>query len=269
MRKLPLDIITPTLNAGNFVGSCILSTSNLRNSGARHIIVDSGSTDGTLVKVRSAGINLIYHPPGNMYSAINRGISETDSEWITYLNGDDIIFPDAITSALESAAGNVDVIYGNIDYIDHVGRFLHHWKSAQEDDFRGLFGNRVMPFPQPGTLFRRSLWEKLHGFNEGYMYSADFDFFLRAFLEGARFKYFKNFPVAAFRLHQSQISQKYVESMHSEVRQSIMHSGLQLGWYETVVVKAKMRYKNLNSYLSRILRYSHIYQKLKIPRTIE
>ena len=269
MRKLPLDIITPTLNAGNFVGSCILSTSNLRISGARHIIVDSGSTDETIQKVNLHGAELLYHPPGNMYAAINKGVCDSHNEWVTYINGDDLLFPTSIVDALKEFGEDHDVIYGNVDYIDSEGRFLHHWKSATVKQLPGLFANRVMPFAQQGTLFRRSLWEKLCGFDEKFKYSGDFDFFLRALKLGARFGYLNKKPIAAFRIHEDQISQSFDNEMRAEGGLSVNYAGLEVGVYQKLVAKVVMRKRNMESYLLRYMRYSHLYQKRRLARTME
>lgn len=267
--KIPnlLDVITPTLNIANYIENCLLSTKAL-GCLANHIVVDSGSTDGTLEKVRLAGVNSVYHPPGNMYAAINRGIAETDSKWVTYLNADDIVYPNEIKNVLENIADDCDVVYGNIDYIDSEGRFLHHWKSAQSENFAGLFAKNIMPFPQQGAIFRRSLWEKLSGFDERYKYAADFDFFLRAFAQGAKFHYYDRMPVAGFRLHSNQISQNHADSMFEEGRRSFKKSALGVNRYQIIRAIAGMRLRNINGYLSRILRYHHLYGKMRIIKSI-
>lgn len=262
-----LDVVTPTLNVAKYIENSLLSTKQL-GIYANHTIVDSGSNDGTLQKVRSAGVNTIYHPPGNMYAAINRGILETNSKWLTYLNGDDIIYPVAMSRALESAPDNCDVVYGNIDYIDDDGRFLHHWKSAPVRDFAGLFASLMMPFPQQGTIFRRSLWEKLGGFDEQFKFSADFDFFLRAFKMKAKFSYYDKLPLAAFRLHQDQISQNYADKMQIEGQLAVMNSALVTSHSEKITAVTRMRIRNINSYVVRIVRNLHLNQTLRIVKAI-
>jgi glycosyltransferase involved in cell wall biosynthesis len=264
-----LDVITPTLNAANYLDFCLLSTKQLREHIVNHIVVDSGSKDSTMDIANWHDVKTIYHPPGNMYAAINKGISETKSQWVTYLNGDDLIHPNSLTLALESMGDDYDVIYANIDYIDDEGRFLHHWKSAKTTSFAGLFASNIMPFPQQGTLFRRSLWEKLGCFREQFRYSADFDFFLRAFVSGARFGYFSVAPTAAFRLHGDQISQNFASTMYFEGRQSFADTGLSISQYEILRCKLHMRIRNLNSYIVRLLRSSHLQRKTGIVKSIQ
>lgn len=268
MIKLSLDIITPTLNAGSYIEYCLLSTSNLRSVGGRHIVVDSGSTDETIKKVDSHGIERLFHPPGNMYSAINKGIHDCNSEWVTYINGDDMLFSDSVMDALKFYGKDHDVIYGNVDYIDPEGRFLHYWKSATPKHLPCLFANRIMPFGQQGTLFRRSLWEKIGGFDDNFKYSADFDFFLRAVKLKARFASWKKKPIAAFRIHPEQISQISADEMQAEGDLSLSKSALEVGLFQKSVAKLIMRGRNLESYLVRYMRYNHLYQKRRLTRTI-
>jgi glycosyltransferase involved in cell wall biosynthesis len=264
-----LDVITPTLNADKYLDFCLLSTKQLRETIVSHILVDSGSKDRTLDVANWHEVKSIYYPPGNMYAAINGGITESDSEWVTYLNGDDFIYPKSLMLALESMGDDYDVIYANIDYIDDEGRFVHHWKSAETSNFAGLFASNIMPFPQQGTLFRRSLWEKLGGFREQFRYSADFDFFLRAFASGARFGYFCGAPTAAFRLHGDQISHNFISAMQSEVRESVADAQLLATPHEMIFAKFNMRVRNLSSYIVRFLRFAHLYRRFRFIRSIQ
>ena len=263
-----LSIVTPTLNAQKFLEQCLLSTLPFRVNSGTHLLVDSGSFDETLSLGLKHGVSSVYCPPGNMYHAINTGIRSTSSIWVTYINSDDLLYHGSIASAFECLSDDYDVIYGNIDYVDSEGRFLHHWLSATSQTFGGLFSDSIMPFPQPGAFFRRSLWEKLGGFNECYKYSSDFDFFLRAFLAGARFGYFNGPPVAAFRLHSQQISQNQAGIMRAEAEDALRSAGLGLNFFTKLISKMKMRNRNLFSYLVRTLRHRHLYGSWRFSKTI-
>ena len=252
-KNAKLTIITPTLNCAQTIKDTINSTSNLRRSIATHLIVDSGSSDGTVSISVSDGLEVKYYPPGNMYAAINYGISLCDSEWVTYINGDDILFSESMMASLASD-NDVDVIYGNIDYIDGEGRFLFPWSSAPKVDFKALFFAGVMPFPQPGTFFRKSLWEKLGGFNEEFKFSSDFDFFLRAYMAEAKFLHYDRYTSAAFRLHKMQISNLHKEAMFLESRKAIIQSGLRVGVIRRMWSLSRMRIRNIRNYLIRYLR---------------
>ena len=218
-----LAITTPTLNSGRFFEQTVLSVESLTHQGATYIVFDSGSTDSTLEIAQRRKVPVSYCPPGNMYAAVNAGLSGMDVDWLTYLNSDDIIFSDSIMGALNEYGDCADIIYGDTDYIDSSGRFLFEKKAPKEKYLGDIFSLGVMPFAQPGTLFRRSVFEQLQGFSVKYRYCSDFDFFLRAFLQGFRFAYYRRSPIAAFRIHAEQFSHTMAEAMSVETR-DIMHS---------------------------------------------
>lgn len=268
LNNMNIDIITPTLNSESFIEVCLLSTKKLREKSVVHLLVDSYSTDRTVEIASRHNVSVVDCPPGNMYQAINLGIANTASEWVTYINSDDMLFSDGVFDAFMSYNDCSDVIYGNVDYVDSNGRFLHHWRSASPKTLLKLFASGFMPFPQQGTIFRRSLWEKLGGFQEKYKYSADFDFFLRALMSGARFGYYTKDPVAAFRLHGQQISQNFSDAMVVEVEKAVSESSIEIPQYEKYHSKLQVRFQNIPSYLMRLLRHHHLYGCWSFARTI-
>jgi len=201
-----LDIVTPTLNSGQYILATISSLNLSGCAPVKHIIVDSYSSDSTLDIARACGSHVLQFPPGNMYSAINYGLRSGSAEWCAYINSDDLIYADAYFNALYSLGESADIIYGNADYVDSIGRFLHYWNSPSPLYLKYLLRSSTMPFPQPTMIFRRSVFEQLGGFNDRYSYSADFDFVLRAHTAGFYFQKYCGGPMAAFRLHTVQIS---------------------------------------------------------------
>lgn len=187
----------------------------LMRAGAEHIVVDSGSEDGTVEIARHAGSKIVYHPPGNMYEAINAGLKTARGEWLTYINGDDLLFADSTREALESVCEEATVIYGDIDFIDDQGRFLFSRRTPNPRHLSWLM-RYYNPFPQQGTLFRREVFERLGGFRTEFRFAADLDFFVRCSLQGERFWKFRGKSVAAFRLSPKQLSQSAIKEMAPE-----------------------------------------------------
>ena len=72
------------------------------------------------------------------------------------------------------------------------------------------------PLPQQGTLFRRSLYEAIDGFDEDFRYSADYDFWVRALGSGCRVQKYTERSVAGFRLLVEQLSQSKKGEMAPE-----------------------------------------------------
>ncbi|MBP6505935.1 MAG: glycosyltransferase [Opitutaceae bacterium] len=199
--------MTPTLNCAATLPATLASLVPLQDIGLRHIIVDSGSDDGTIELAEAAGAEIISFPRGNIYSAINVGMAEARSEWVTYINGDDLLYADAIIDSLAKNNGRAGVVYGNIDHIDTSGRFLFSWRSPQPRHLRWLM-KHYCPVPQQGTLFRREVFERMGGFNTQFRFSADYDFFSRCCINSEIFGKYDNRSIAAFRLMPSQLSQR-------------------------------------------------------------
>ena len=206
MKLGQLTIVTPTLNSANTIRGTLESLRPLVEEGAQHIVVDSGSTDGTMEIARQFGSEVVYHPPGNMYAAINAGMEKARGEWLTYINSDDLLFADYVVEALEIVSNGVDVIYGDIDFIDDQGRFLFSRRAPDPYHLSWLM-RYYNPFPQQGALFKREAFDRVGGFNTQFRFASDLDFFVRCMLGGERFYKFRGKSVAAFRLLPSQLSQ--------------------------------------------------------------
>jgi glycosyltransferase len=227
--------------------------------GAEHIVVDSNSDDGTCELAQAYGAHVIQFPKGNMYAAINEGMKMAKGEWLTYLNGDDIIYADTTCDALRNNSANADILYGDIDYLDAVGRFLFSWRYPSPRYLRALMAY-YCPFPQQGMLYRRNIYEKLGGYDTRYKFSADYDMCVRAALSGCRFVKYGPKTVAGFRLLPTQLSQSHKAEMAPEGQQI----RALLGTSQPTLVRPLLRswslaYRFLTNLDSRWLRRSRGY----------
>ncbi len=211
----------------------------------------------------------VYYPKGNMYAAINFGLCIGESKWCTYINSDDIIFPHAFANLFKMAKSKMaDIGYGNIDYIDQEGRFVHSWNSAPISQISAIFDSKLSPVSQPGTIFRRELYQSLGGFDERFKYAADYDFFLRAYKMNAKFFKYKGDTVAAFRLHEHQISQKYSANMKKEAQESYSQLIQTTSLMHRKYVRIAMYIRNLPNYIIRILRWQQLNGSFVFPKTM-
>lgn len=240
----------------------------LLEAGAELIVADSGSRDGTTEICRDFGAVVIQVPPGNLYQAVNEALRGAKQEWLTYLNGDDLIYSDVVKAALQEFGAAADVIYGCIDYIDFLGRFLGSWTSPPPREFVSLAAAGIMPIPQQGTMFRRRVFEKLNGFDLRYRYSGDFDFFLRAKLQGFTFIRRSIPRIAAFRLHSGQISQKREAEMIAECVDFRRRNVLPTRRVASIVAFSLFRARNWDTYVVRLLRTRQLQGTLRWNRTM-
>lgn len=247
-----IGVVVPTLNAARTLGATL---SSLRRNAVVTdvIVVDSGSADGTPAIARAHGVRVVDAPAEGMYPAINRGCHVLATEWLTYLNADDVAF-DWDRSVAIGEDRRADVVYGTVDFVDAAGRFVHSWSSPRPSRLLGLYRAGLSPLLQQGTLFRRRVFHALGGFDSRLRFVGDADFFLRALMADFRFVRLGHPPVAAFRLHAEQLSQRHAREMAAEHRAMLLAHGIVPSRIRTAFAAASHRLAHLRQYALRILR---------------
>ncbi|MEM1255555.1 MAG: glycosyltransferase [Cyanobacteria bacterium P01_H01_bin.21] len=263
-----ISYVVPTLNSEKTLDQTLLSLNSQVGIDVDVTVVDSGSTDGTLDICERWGIKVIYAKPGNMYYAINVGLSESDSEWVAYINSDDYLYADSILRLINNGDRNCsDVVYGNCDYVDCYGRFMYAFNPPNPRWLKSICRTGGMGFAQQTSIFRNSLYKKLNGFDENYRFVADRDFYVRALMSGASFSYLRGPSLACFRLHNNQFSQQSHDLMSEEGQKimsslvnecSILDSGVRFIW----------RMSNFQNYALRIIRQSLLADRWQINKSM-
>ena len=193
---MQLSIITINLNNLKGLKSTIKSVINQSFSNFEHIIVDGGSSDGSLEYLKKLDGNTVRwlsEPDKGIYDAMNKGASMAKSEYLYFLNsGDELVGPDALLE-IESHLDGTDLIYGNINIIDGVTKRTK--KAPEKLSFRYLYDD--LPAHQ-ATFTKRTLFEELGGYDNKLKIVADWKFFALAVLKcNASYKYinssFSNF----------------------------------------------------------------------------
>ena len=104
-----VSVITPVLNAADTLELTLLSVSAQTYSNIEHIVIDGGSTDGTVDILQrfqsSAQLRWQSEPDSGMYSAINKGIALARGGYISYLNADDLYLPWSVEKAVSVMMG--------------------------------------------------------------------------------------------------------------------------------------------------------------------
>src|SRR5215471_7494468 len=118
MSRPQIGVVVPTLNSASTLQWTLCSLRSQRNVTQEIVVADSGSNDGTPDICKGWGIKTIYVPPGNMYRAINAGLSQIESEWVTYLNSDDIVYPDSYARLVACGEQQgASLVYGDCDFV--------------------------------------------------------------------------------------------------------------------------------------------------------
>ena len=217
--KTLVSIITPSWNSEAFLEQTILSVINQAYKNVEHIIVDGGSTDGTLEIVRKYEKNIthwISEPDEGMYQAINKGMVCAKGQIVAYLNSDDLYYPNTISKIVDlfNAHADVDLIYGNLDFISEDKKRLFTQKYPRFNWERFVSSEYAL-IGQPAAFWRRELAKKTGPFDETMRMAADFDFFIRAGAAGRTMHV--DDVLAAFRVHPKSLTSSQIALGKEEV----------------------------------------------------
>ena len=197
-----VSIVTPVLNGERFLPETLASVRGQDYPRIEHVVVDGGSTDGTLALLRGApGVVWASARDAGMYDAIGRGFDLARGEILAYQNSDDrYVVPGAVSAAVRHLAAHpeTDVVYGDFRYIDEAGRVLARPAPGREFDLAAL--RRHSFVPPHATFVRRRVVEEGHRPDPSLRYAGDWDWFLGMAGAGKRFDHLPA-VLAEFRLH--------------------------------------------------------------------
>jgi len=120
------SIVTPCFNALPYLKLCCASVADQQGVTLEHIVVDGGSTDGTVDWLKGqSGLRWVSEPDQGMYNAINKGLRMAQGELVAHLNSDEQYLPGVLeTVAHRFSRGDNDVILGNAIVVDPEGRYI-------------------------------------------------------------------------------------------------------------------------------------------------
>lgn len=185
------SIITVCFNSAETIEDTIKSALSQDYKDIEYILVDGGSTDGTLEilsKYQTQIFKYISEPDNGVYDAMNKGIRLSTGDIIATLNADDVYADETIVGQMIEfmQSNGLDAVYGDLAYIDpnnsnHVTRF---WKAGEYK--RGAFYYGWV-IPHPTFFCRKQVFERHGYFNNDFRIAADFELMLR-FIEKHRIK---------------------------------------------------------------------------------
>ncbi|MFZ5910085.1 MAG: glycosyltransferase family 2 protein [Chloroflexota bacterium] len=185
-----ISIVTPSLNRVEMLKAAVQSVVAQEYPNYEHIIVDGGSTDGTLEFIKTQPqIKFICEPDQGMYDALNKGLVLASGDVIGFLNTDDLYAEGIFNAVMEAfgdpkilaVAGKADVFFDDAE--DKPAIKLHYSPDEQsllESTVRGNYFN--------AWFFRTRVFDLVGGFNPLYKIAGDRDFMLRIALKHITYK---------------------------------------------------------------------------------
>lgn len=179
---MKVSVVTVCRNSAGCIGRTLESFFAQDHPDKELVVVDGGSTDGTLEVVRSFsgdGLVLISEPDRGVYDAMNKGLRVFTGDAVGFLNADDRFHDGDALSAVAEGLARADLVHGDLDMVSggDAGRVVRRWRSTPWR--KGAFRRGWMP-AHPTFYCRRHVIDQVGLFDERYRIAADYDFMLRA-----------------------------------------------------------------------------------------
>lgn len=173
---MKFSIITPVLNAGATIERTLASVLDQPVDELEYIVIDGGSTDGTLGVIDRYRGRLSYvqsRPDGGLYDAMNQGIAHATGDVVGIINADDYYLPGALSKVAAALNGrplaNL-ILWGDVEY-ESLGRVRGFRRSKLHI---GAFA------PHPSMFVPREVYTRIGAYDTSFRYLADYDFMYRA-----------------------------------------------------------------------------------------
>jgi glycosyltransferase involved in cell wall biosynthesis len=199
-----VSIITPSYQQAKFLEETIRSVLLQGYPNLEYIIIDGGSTDGSIEIIKEYAPWLAYwisEKDQGQSQAIRKGLEKSSGKFVAWLNSDDIYGPTSIFEAIRMLKDNEDTgfVYGDCVIIDEQSQRVDFWKTKQSDTRVLLLdGNQI---PQQTVFMRKLVLDRIGGINPDLHFIMDYELWIRISCK-SNFLYSPNIT-AFFRLHNS------------------------------------------------------------------
>lgn len=197
-----ISVITPSYNQAEFLERTIRSVLDQNYPNLEYIVIDGGSTDGSVDIIRRYADRIHYwvsEPDSGQSNAINKGLKMATGDWLCWQNSDDIYYPGAFQDLAVTACRQptADLIIGNINLIDrydHMLRDVHYVKPTY-----GALLAEGMVLTNQAAFWRRGVHREIGWLDESLNFSFDYEWFLRLMHQREGFSVHKTW--GGYRLH--------------------------------------------------------------------
>ncbi len=198
-----ISVVTPSFNQARYLERTILSVLNQGYPNLEYMIIDGGSTDGSVEIIRKYERRLAFwvsERDRGQSHAINKGFARSTGEILAWLNSDDTYPPETLSyvGSWFQRHKKTDLLYGETIIVDEEDVPLRILKDVRY--CRGALNYWAVNIVQPNAFWRREAMMRVGELNIDYHYVMDIDLWLNLQKTGSRFKYARR-PLASFRVH--------------------------------------------------------------------
>lgn len=220
---LKISVVTPSYNQAKFLEEALLSVKAQSYPALEHIVMDGGSTDGSVEILRSYSsrpgwkhLRWKSESDKGQSDALNKGFRVATGDVVGWLNSDDRYRPSCFQTIANEFRKHrdADVLYGDYTYIDENGRV---WRIRREIEFNRFILQylHMLYVPTPSSFFRRRIFDERNWIDTKFHYAMDYEFILRLARNGYAFRHIPAL-LADFRLHPESKTGAHADKQRAE-----------------------------------------------------
>jgi len=182
---MKFSIITAVYNSQATIGEAINSVAQQSHHDLEHLIIEGKSKDNSLAAIKAAShprMAFTSEPDTGIYDALNKGVARASGDVVGFVHSDDFLAHEKVLERIAQAFCDpeVEAVFGNLDYVmqSDTSKIVRHWATGPFSPKRLKRG--WMP-AHPTLYLRRSVYDRIGGFDTGFRIAADYDFILRYF----------------------------------------------------------------------------------------
>lgn len=247
-EPLKITIVTPSYNQAHFLRETLESIHSQGYSNIEHIVIDGGSTDGSVEILREYEDRLAYwvsEPDEGQTAALIKGFERATGDILCWLNSDDLYEAYTLKLVAQYFADNPNsrFVYGDAKWINPDGSLIYERKEMRFVKWIWLYAYNYIP--QPSSFWRRDLYLDVNGLDRNFSLSMDGDLFARF----SRIAHMDHLPItlSRFRFYPDQRNQKLRNESLKEDRVIVLR--------ELGRMPSEIEFKLVGSF-ARIIRYS-------------
>jgi glycosyltransferase involved in cell wall biosynthesis len=177
-----ITIVTPSFNQARYLRDTLQSIHIQSYPNLEHIVIDGGSTDGSVEVIRDYADVLSYwvsEPDAGQTDALIKGFSRATGDILGWLNSDDLFEKETLFEVAEffTSHTGTEFAYGDSTWIDDTGLVIKQKREHPFNRYIWLYDHNFIP--QPSAFFTRDIYQRVGGLNPSFDLAMDADLWIR------------------------------------------------------------------------------------------
>ncbi len=217
-KDLKVSIVTPSFNQAKYLRRTIESVLKQDYTNLEYIIIDGGSTDGSIEIIKEYADKLAFwvsEPDKGQSDAINKGWRVASGQIFSWLNSDDMLSKNIIEDIVIHFNDDekIGIVHGDAELIDKNDNIIGVFRGKRTN-YHEMLIYQQKHVPQPSSFYRSEIVKKVKYIDDSLELSMDFDLLLK--ISKSSKMYYLPMVISKFRIHSETKSHNYIEAHWQE-----------------------------------------------------